>query len=193
MPTSAATSRRSIRSFILRQTDVLVGILPFFHSFGYTVDAVGRRQRSTSAGPITSARSTPGKSASSSPSTKGTLLLSTPTFLRGYLRRCEPEDFKTLDVVVCGAEKLPKDLADEFEKKFGVRPVEGYGTTELSPLVSVNIPPSRSIDNFQADRKEGSVGRPVPGVTAKVTDLETGSRAVGRHSRACSGSPAPTS
>ena len=84
---------------------------------------------------------------------KGTLLLTTPTFLRTYLRRCEPEDFTTLDVVVCGAEKLPKDLADAFEKKFGVRPVEGYGTTELSPLVSVNVPPSRAIDNFQADRQ----------------------------------------
>jgi acyl-[acyl-carrier-protein]-phospholipid O-acyltransferase/long-chain-fatty-acid--[acyl-carrier-protein] ligase len=55
-----------------------------------------------------------------------------------------------------------------------VRPVEGYGTTELSPLVSVNVPPSRSVNNFQPDRKDGTVGRPVPGVTAKVTDLETG-------------------
>jgi acyl-[acyl-carrier-protein]-phospholipid O-acyltransferase/long-chain-fatty-acid--[acyl-carrier-protein] ligase len=105
---------------------------------------------------------------------KGTILLCTPTFLRMYLRGCEVEDFQTLDVVVCGAEKLPKDLADEFETKFGVRPIEGYGTTELSPLASVNIPPSRSVGNFQADRKEGSVGRPVPGVTAKVTDLDTG-------------------
>jgi acyl-[acyl-carrier-protein]-phospholipid O-acyltransferase/long-chain-fatty-acid--[acyl-carrier-protein] ligase len=105
---------------------------------------------------------------------KGTILLSTPTFLRSYLRRCEKEEFATLDVVVCGAEKLPGDLANEFEKKYGVRPVEGYGTTELSPLVSVNIPPSRSINNFQNDRKEGSVGRPVPGVTAKTTELETG-------------------
>src|SRR4029078_3254566 len=96
-----------------------------------------------------------------------TRLRSTPPSLRTCLRRCEAEELKTLDVIVCGAEKLPQDLADEFEKKFGVRPVEGYATTELSPLVSVNIPPSRSIDNFQVDRKEGTVGRPVPGVTAK--------------------------
>ena len=146
-------------------------VLPFVRLHG---DDVGRRQLSISAAPITTARSTPGKSASSSPSKKARCCSRRPHSSAAYLRRCEPEEMKTLEVVVCGAEKLPKELADEFEKKFGVRPVEGYGTTELSPLASVNMPPSRSHRQFQADRKEGSVGRPVPGVTAKVTDLETG-------------------
>jgi acyl-[acyl-carrier-protein]-phospholipid O-acyltransferase/long-chain-fatty-acid--[acyl-carrier-protein] ligase len=157
----------------LRETDVLVGILPFFHSFGYTVTLWGvaalNIQGAYHYSPLDARQI--GKLIAKN---KATLLLTTPTFLRSYLRRCEAEEFKSLDVVVCGAEKLPKDLADDFEKKFGVRPVEGYGTTELSPLASVNIPPSRSINNFQVDRKEGSVGRPVPGVTAKVTDLDTG-------------------
>jgi len=157
----------------LRPSDVLIGILPFFHSFGYTVTLWGVASLNISGAyhysPLDARQI--GKLTHKY---KGTLLLSTPTFLRTYLRRCEPDELKTLDVVVCGAEKLPMDLAEEFEKKFGVRPVEGYGTTELSPLVSVNVPPSRSIDNFQADRKEGTVGRPVPGVTAKITDLESG-------------------
>ena len=74
---------------------------------------------------------------------RATIMIATPTFLRNYLRRCEPEDFATLDVVFTGAEKLPPELADAFEKRFGVRPVEGYGATELSPVVSANIPPSR--------------------------------------------------
>jgi acyl-[acyl-carrier-protein]-phospholipid O-acyltransferase/long-chain-fatty-acid--[acyl-carrier-protein] ligase len=103
-----------------------------------------------------------------------TILLTTPTFLRGYVRRCEKEDFATMEVIVCGAEKLPADLAEETEKKFGVRPVEGYGTTELSPLVSVNIPPSRGLGSQEIGLKEGSVGRPVPGVGAKIIHLETG-------------------
>lgn len=157
----------------LRPSDVLIGILPFFHSFGYTVTLWGVASLNISGAyhysPLDARQI--GKLTEKY---KGTLLLSTPTFLRTYLRRCEPEELKSLEVVVCGAEKLPKDLADEFEKKFGVRPVEGYGTTELSPLVSVNVPPSRSIDNFQPDRKEGTVGRPVPGVTARITDLDTG-------------------
>jgi acyl-[acyl-carrier-protein]-phospholipid O-acyltransferase/long-chain-fatty-acid--[acyl-carrier-protein] ligase len=105
---------------------------------------------------------------------QGTVLLSTPTFLRGFIRRVESDEFATLDVVVTGAEKLPPDICDAFEAKFKVRPVEGYGTTELSPLVSVNVPPSRSSNINQVDRKEGTVGRPVPGVSAKITDLDTG-------------------
>jgi acyl-[acyl-carrier-protein]-phospholipid O-acyltransferase/long-chain-fatty-acid--[acyl-carrier-protein] ligase len=157
----------------LKPSDVLIGILPFFHSFGYTV---------TMWGPATldvkgAYHFSPLEAKFVAKLVKrqgGTLLLSTPTFLRSYVRRIEPEDFKTLDVVVAGAEKLPADLIQAFEERFGVRPVEGYGTTELSPLVSVNVPPSRSLDNFQVDRKEGSVGRTVPGVSAKITDPETG-------------------
>ena len=103
--------------------------------------------------------------------TEGTILIGTPTFLRSYLRRCAPEDFASLEVVVAGAEKLPKDLSDAFEERFGVRPVEGYGATECSPLVAVNIPASRAQGAGQVVSKEGTVGRPVPGVVAKVTDL----------------------
>ena len=157
----------------LRPSDVLIGILPFFHSFGYTVTLWGSATLDIKGAYHVSPLDAK-QIAKLVQKHKGTLLLATPTFLRTYLRRCEKEEFATLDVVVAGAEKLPIDLMDSFEQKFGVRPVEGYGTTELSPLVSVNIPPSRSIDNFQKDRKEGSVGRPMPGVTAKTTNLDTG-------------------
>lgn len=157
----------------LKSSDVLVGILPFFHSFGYTVTLWGVCALNIKGvyhySPLDAKQI--GKLTKNH---GGTLLLSTPTFMRTYLRRCEKEEFATLDVVVCGAEKLPKELADAYEQKFGVRPVEGYGTTELSPLVSVNIPPSRRADNFQVDCKEGSVGRTVPGVTAKILHPETG-------------------
>ncbi len=157
----------------LKPSDVLIGILPFFHSFGYTVTMWGPAALDIKGAYHFSPLDAKlvGKLVKRQ---GGTLLLSTPTFLRSYVRRIEPEDFKTLDVVVAGAEKLPADLIQAFEDRFGVRPVEGYGTTELSPLVSVNVPPTRSIDNFQVDRKEGSVGRTVPGVSAKITDLETG-------------------
>src|SRR4029077_5052752 len=66
--------------------------------------------------------------------------LSTATFLRFYLRRCGPDDFRTMRIIVCGAEKLPPALAKEFEENFGVLPLQGYGCTELSPTVAVDVP-----------------------------------------------------
>ena len=90
------------------------------------------------------------------------------------MRRCEPEEFAKLDVVFTGAEKLPVEIADAFEKRFGVRPSEGYGTTELSPIVAANIPMSRAAKSKHAGVKQGTVGRPIPGVIAKVVDLDTG-------------------
>jgi acyl-[acyl-carrier-protein]-phospholipid O-acyltransferase / long-chain-fatty-acid--[acyl-carrier-protein] ligase len=157
----------------LTHDDVLLCVLPFFHSLGYTVTLWGAMtldiQGAYHYTPLDAKRI--GKLCRES---GATVLLATPTFLRSYLRRCEKEEMESLDVVVAGAEKLPKDLCDAFEEKFGVRPVEGYGATELSPLVSVNIPPSRSFDNFQTTLKEGTVGRPVPAVSAKVVHLETG-------------------
>jgi acyl-[acyl-carrier-protein]-phospholipid O-acyltransferase/long-chain-fatty-acid--[acyl-carrier-protein] ligase len=153
----------------LQHRDTLVGILPFFHSFGFTItlwavmalDVKGAYHFS----PL-DARQV-GKLIEQQ---RGTILLSTPTFLRSYLRRCTPAELASLDTIVVGAEKLPRELSDAFETKFGVRPVEGYGTTELSPLVSVNIPPSRTVPSHQPELREGTVGRTVPGVAAKVVD-----------------------
>jgi acyl-[acyl-carrier-protein]-phospholipid O-acyltransferase/long-chain-fatty-acid--[acyl-carrier-protein] ligase len=157
----------------LTPDDVVVGILPFFHSFGYTITLWAVMTLNIRGAYHFDPREgmQVGKLCQKY---GGTILLSTPTFLRMYLRRCEKAQFATLDVVVCGAEALPRDVADAFEKEFGVRPVEGYGTTELSPLVSVNVPPSRSSNEYHVERKEGTVGRPVPGVSAKIVDLETG-------------------
>ncbi|TWU01420.1 AMP-binding protein [Neorhodopirellula pilleata] len=161
------------RAIRLNAEDVVVGVLPFFHSFGYAV-TLWAAQTLGCAGvyhfnPLDSKQI--GKLTERY---KATVFLGTPTFLRGYLRRVTKEQFASLDVVVVGAEKMPPDLFDAFEKKFGVRPVEGYGTTEMSPLVSVNIPPSRSQAKYQPDCTEGSVGRPMPGVSTKIVSPDDG-------------------
>jgi acyl-[acyl-carrier-protein]-phospholipid O-acyltransferase / long-chain-fatty-acid--[acyl-carrier-protein] ligase len=157
----------------LTPSDVLIGVLPFFHIFGYSVsmwcvaalDVKGAYHYSPldakQIGKLTKEH-------------KGTLLLSTPTFLRTYLRRCEKEELATVDVVVTGAEKLPADVAAAFKEKFGVDAVEGYGATETTPLVSVNVPPSRSRSEWHVDNKPGTVGPPVAGVSARIRSLDTG-------------------
>ncbi len=159
------------RAVQLTEDDVVLGILPFFHSFGYSVTLWGVMTLGPSGiyhfNPLDARQI--GKLAERY---GATVLLGTPTFLRGYLRRIEPEQFSKLSVVVVGAEKMPADLFESFEKRFGVRPVEGYGATELSPLVSVNIPPSRSKAKYQLDRVEGSVGRPLPGVATRIVSTD---------------------
>ncbi|MHB1034165.1 MAG: acyl-[ACP]--phospholipid O-acyltransferase [Pirellulales bacterium] len=157
----------------LRASDVLVGVLPFFHSFGYTttiwtvlsLDPKG----------VYHFNPLDAKLVGDLCRKHGvTILIATPTFLRTYQRRCPAEDFAALDVAFTGAEKLPVELAAAFQEKFGVRPVEGYGTTELSPVVSANIPATRTVSGDANAAREGSVGRPVPGVAAKVIDPDTG-------------------
>ncbi len=156
-------------------TDNFLGVLPYFHSFGFTVCLWGAMTLPSSGcyhfNP-TDARQI-GKMAQAN---KSTVVLATPTFLRTYLRRVEPEQFKSVEIVVVGAEKMPIALADAFEEKFGIRPIEGYGTTELSPVAAVNLPESRAVTpDKKAGLREGSVGKPLPGVSARVVSLENGS------------------
>ena len=155
----------------LSDQDVMLCCVPFFHSLGYTITMWGALMLGFEgvchASPLDA--TIIGRLVREY---RATILISTPTFLRNYMRRLDPEDFASLDLVITGAEKLPQDLADAFEKHFGVRPLEGYGTTELSPLVSVNVPQHRSQDG-KAHVRQGSVGQPVPAVEARVVDPET--------------------
>ncbi len=174
MGTSGANVQGINDAVRLSSSDVLLGILPMFHSFGYTVTLWAALALDIKAAyhfsPLEAQQI--GKLCHEH---NVTIMLSTPTFLRSYLKRIAPEQFSELDVVVAGAEKLPVELCEAFEKKFGVRPVEGYGATELSPLVSVNIPPSRARLPGQG-LKEGTVGRPVLDEIVEVRDPESGAR-----------------
>jgi acyl-[acyl-carrier-protein]-phospholipid O-acyltransferase/long-chain-fatty-acid--[acyl-carrier-protein] ligase len=157
----------------LNTNDVMLGALPFFHSFGYTITLWSILSLNAKAiyhfNPL-DAR-TIGQLCDEH---KVTVLVATPTFIRTYMKRIEKEQFKALDIVITGAEKLPQDLAQAFFEKYGVQINEGYGTTELTPLTAVNVPDHREETFTQVGHKAGTVGRPIPGVTAKVVDPETG-------------------
>ena len=158
----------------VKDSDCFLGILPFFHSFGFTVTLWGAMTTPAS-GAYHYNPLEPKQIAKLIEASKSTVVLGTPTFLRGFLKRIEPEQFKTVEVVVVGAEKMPIPLADAFQERFGVRPIEGYGATELSPVVAVNVPPNRaSTPEAQKGTREGSVGRPIPGVLARAVSLDDG-------------------
>ncbi len=159
--------------FGFEHTDKICAILPLFHSFGFTVTLwcpliLGFRSH-FHPNPIDAV-----KIAEIVREEKLTILITTPTFLLAYLRRAKREDFSSLRAVVTGAEKLKTRVADAFAEHFGLRPLEGYGTTELSPAVSVNLPDVTLGGVSQVGTKPGSIGHPLPGVAVRIVDPNTG-------------------
>jgi acyl-[acyl-carrier-protein]-phospholipid O-acyltransferase/long-chain-fatty-acid--[acyl-carrier-protein] ligase len=168
----AANSESMIQAINLRPRDRLLGVLPFFHSFGYTVTLWGPLQIGSSIAYHVDPRAS--KEIGELCRRHGcTIFLTTPTFLRFCLRRCEPGDFQTVRLLVCGAEKLPATLAEEFKERFGVEPLEGYGCTELSPVVSTNVPDWERDGVRQVGNKRGTIGQPLPGQAARIVDPDT--------------------
>ncbi len=168
----AANIESMVQAIALSPQDVLLGVLPFFHSFGYTVTLWAPLQVGASAVYHTDPRQAK-EIGELCRQHRCTLYLSTATFLRFCLRRCEPDDFRSLRVLICGAEKLPTSLAEEFQRKFGVLPLEGYGCTELSPVVSTNLPDVAAEGLQLVHNRPGTIGSPLPGIALRVVHPET--------------------
>jgi acyl-[acyl-carrier-protein]-phospholipid O-acyltransferase/long-chain-fatty-acid--[acyl-carrier-protein] ligase len=157
----------------LRSDDVMLGVLPFFHTFGYTITLW--TMLAMGVGAVYHTNPLEARVISRLIREQGiTILLGTPTLLRAYMRRLAPEDFASVEIVATGSERLPQAVADEFESKFGVRPFQGYGATELGPIISANVPAARALGDPSTVLREGTVGRPAQGVRVEVRDPETG-------------------
>jgi len=157
-----------------KKTDAILGSLPFFHTFGSTVTLwyplIEGVRIVTYPNPLE-----PARCAALIDKYKLTFLLATPSFLRLYLRKAEPEQLRSLRLIIVGAEKLPLDLASHFEKYFHKKVFEGYGLTETAPVVSVNLPdpePKKPGEQVQPSSRLGSVGRLAPGMAAEIREPE---------------------
>ena len=158
--------------FMLHAEDRIMGILPFFHSFGFTGTLC--LPVATGIGVVFHPNPLDSRVIGALVNKYAvTLLLATPTFLNAYTRRCTPEDFGSLRFVLAGAEKLPDRISQAFEDQFGIRPLEGYGCTECSPAVTVNTIDFRAASFRQVGAKRGSIGHPLPGITVKIVDPDT--------------------
>ncbi len=161
-----------LQIFSLDQHDRIVGVLPLFHSFGFM--ATIWLPLFTGGGVVYHPNPTDAKVIGElTHKYKGTFLLSTPTFCGTYMRKCTREQFASLRFVVVGAEKLREPLRKEFEETFGIDLLEGYGMTEMSPVVAVNTPDFRDGKEIQIGTKHGTVGLPIPGVSVRIVDPET--------------------
>jgi len=152
--------------------DRLLGILPLFHSFGFMSLWYAIRFGMSIAfhpNPLDAA-----KIGEIVEHQGVTFLIATPTFLQIYMRRCSPGQFGSLRIVFTGAEKLSERLALTFEEKFGIRPIEGYGATECAPAITVSTLDYRGQGIYQSGSRRGFVGHPVPGVSVRIVDPESG-------------------
>lgn len=153
--------------------NVMTGILPFFHSFGFTgtlwlplIEPLG-----VILYPNPLEAKIIGKMVEQY---RAWFLITTCTFLQNFTRRCAPEDLASVGMVVCGAEKLTERVRSAFYERFGVEPLEGYGITECSPIISLELPNIEVPGIRFVAAKHGTVGRPIPGVIVRVEDPDTG-------------------
>jgi len=148
----------------LKDEDVVLGILPYFHVFGHNVHfwlpLIRGITLVTYANPLEYQAVV-----DIIREEKTTLMIGTPVFFMGYLRKSQPGDFKSVRIAVAGADKTPEWLRDQYKKIHNITLTEGYGCTETSPVVSIDLP---------GKNRPGSIGNPLPGVKVKIADIETG-------------------
>jgi len=152
--------------------DVVGGNLPMFHSFGFNVcfalPAITGTPVIYVSNPLDAA-----VIVRSIREYKITILAATPTFLQKYMMKAKEGDFASMRLCVTGAEKLSSELADRYRAMTGRDIVEGFGCTELSPIVSINLNHSIHLLGTKADHP-GSIGSALPGIHARIIDPETG-------------------
>ena len=156
--------------------DVMLSELPLFHSFGLTVTTL---LNLTEGCPIVAvADPTDVKTMSRvCAEFQVTFLIATPTFLRAFTvsRYVHPLMFKSVRIIIAGAEALRPELATAFRLKFGKEIYEGYGCTETAPVASVNTENTLFDDytTLQVNNKPGTVGPALPGTQFLIVDPET--------------------
>lgn len=155
---------------LLDRDQVLLACLPTFHSFGFTATLWYPLMTGLKCVTLPSPLETR-KIAEAIERERVTVMMGTPTFLRPYFKRCRPEQLASLSFVVGGAEKTPPGFAERWQQTFGSLYLEGYGLTETSPVVSVNLP---AFKDQPSQIRTGSVGKLMPGMKARISEPSTG-------------------
>ncbi|HEY0967610.1 MAG TPA: AMP-binding protein [Opitutaceae bacterium] len=160
---------------ILPDTAVLMACLPVFHSFGFTVTTWYPMIRGCKIVTVPSPLDTR-KIVDAIKEEQVSVMVGAPTFLRPFLKKAESAELRSLNLVVSGAERLPQDLYDGFLEKFHLEIMQGYGLTETAPVANVNQPDPPVVTEtaeVQPGRRAGTVGRMMPGMTARILDPDT--------------------
>jgi acyl-[acyl-carrier-protein]-phospholipid O-acyltransferase/long-chain-fatty-acid--[acyl-carrier-protein] ligase len=156
-----------------RTNDTMAGVLPLFHSFGFTATLWAPLTRGMRVAYHPNPLDAKGVGQLIEKH-RATIIAGTSSFFAMYARGCKPEQFASLRLAVAGGQKLVPEVATAFKERFGLALSEGYGCTELSPVVAVNSDDVRHGRIVQHSSREGSVGRPLPGLLAQAVGIESG-------------------
>lgn len=152
-----------IKAIPVSPEDIYLAVLPFFHVFGMTTSLwtpllIGGTL-------ITHANPLDFKGVVESiKNYKANCLFATPAFFHGYYAKAHEGDFNSLRILVAGGDKLPKEIYDSYLKTHHLEILEGYGTTELSPVVAVNR---------VGQVRLGSIGLPLDNLEVKICAIES--------------------
>jgi acyl-[acyl-carrier-protein]-phospholipid O-acyltransferase/long-chain-fatty-acid--[acyl-carrier-protein] ligase len=161
---------------ILPEDARLLGCLPVFHSFGFTATLWYPILRGCRIITVPSPLETR-KIIEAIRDEGVTVMLGAPTFVRPMVKKAQPIELRSLELVVTGAEKLPDDLYNSFLEQFHLEICQGYGLTETTPASNINQPDPPvvlSTNEPQFGKRRGSVGRMMPGMTARIMDPDSG-------------------
>jgi acyl-[acyl-carrier-protein]-phospholipid O-acyltransferase/long-chain-fatty-acid--[acyl-carrier-protein] ligase len=160
---------------ILPSSASILACLPVFHSFGFTVGIWYPLLRGCRVVTVPSPLETR-KIIDAIREEECSVWIAAPTFARPVLKKADRRDLRTLHILVTGAERLPEDLAAYSREKFHLEIMQGYGLTETTPVAGVNQPDPPVVTDTgeaQAGQRAGSIGRLLPGMSARVLDPET--------------------
>ena len=145
----------------LQHKHKFLGVIPLFHSFGMTAMMLAPVQLGSTV--IYMARFSPAGAVNAVREHGVSLMFAVPSMLAAiaHSKSAVAEDFKTIYAMITGGEPLPARLRQIFQERFGLTLFEGYGLTETSPVVALNMP---------WVQRAGSVGKPVPGAQIKIAD-----------------------
>lgn len=151
----------SIEAAALKTQHVFLGVIPLFHAFGMTAMMIAPLQLGASV--IYMSRFSPVGAVEHIRKHGVSLMFGVPSMFGAMLRlkSATADDFKNVYALISGGEPLPSNIRDGFRQRFNVNLLEGFGLTETSPVVALNVP---------QENRAGSVGKPIPGVQVKVTD-----------------------
>jgi len=161
----SANIEQILEAVAIRKTDVMLGVLPQFHSFGLTVLTlvpltVGLKV-------VYTARFVPSKLVKLMREHGATVYVAIASMWSAMLtaKNADPEDFASLRLALSGGEPLPDATADRVKERFGVRINEGYGLTETAPVTNLCQP---------HHHKRHSVGPAMPRMVERIVDINTG-------------------